>query len=534
MALLSAFALFALISGSWAYKNLSITIQSDGSLKISETLDSSADVEAIYTEAMNETGWDILEVKINVIQHAYSVSDNQRMFAAGVAEGYFTSLGIYQLYTNIQNTSFWDYTNGPPQNLQTFMQQQATYMNQQIAKNPTDPFWQYADLLRQQLSGLQYGYNLTAASNGVPTYTDSWPFVFLNLVGDLLDLQSALNPSQRLDWHDYSPEEYLRLSLMRGRCSAMVKITPEIDNLFIGHSAWFIFQNTIRIFKRYKFAFETVPTATHHMLFSSYPGYLESLDDFYIMDSGLAMLQTTNGIPNTTLYDLVTPQSLYAWQRVRIANALSKTGQEWYQNVANQNSGTYNNQYMVINYGSFKANEPLPDNFLWVVEQIPGYVEGADMTQVVERGYWGSFNIPAFEKVYNMSGYPELVEKQGVANSYDLAPRARIFRRDANSVSDLDSFKAFLRYNDYKQDPIENNDPMWAICSRGDLLPASEDPSPFGCYDTKVANLSMILSMQASVINGPTYDDLPPFDWSDWPQYANVHNGIPDLMKFDW
>lgn len=192
------------------------------------------------------------------------------------------------------------------------------------------------------------------------------------------------------------------------------------------------------------------------MMFSSYPGYLESLDDFYIMDSGLAMLQTTNGIPNTTLYDEVTSSSLYAWQRVRIANALSKTGEEWYNNVANQNSGTYNNQYMVINYAIFKKNNPLPNGFLWVIEQIPGYVEGADMTNIVERGYWGSYNVPAFERVYNMSGYPELVQAHGVSNSYDLAPRARIFRRDATSVSDLDSYKKFLRYNNYQKDELES------------------------------------------------------------------------------
>merc|ERR1712154_749649 len=163
-------------------------------------------------------------------------------------------------------------------------------------------------------------------------------------------------------------------------------------------------------------------------MFSSYPGYLESLDDFYVMNSGLAMLQTTNGIPN----------------------ALSKTGQEWYSNVANQNSGTYNNQYMVINYAMSKKNEPLPNDFLWVIEQIPGYVEGADMTQILERGYWASYNVPAFEKVFNMSGYPALVAAHGVENSYDLAPRARIFRRDANGVSNLEEYKALLRYNDYK------------------------------------------------------------------------------------
>ena len=69
-------------------------------------------------------------------------------------------------------------------------------------------------------------------------------------------------------------------------------------------------------------------------------GFLESLDDFYLMSSKLVMLQTTNNIFKTALYDLVTPQSLFAWQRVRVANALARSGQEWYTVVSKYNSGT--------------------------------------------------------------------------------------------------------------------------------------------------------------------------------------------------
>ena len=186
-------ALSASVLSAGITKNLSITIQSDGSLEIDSSLDSTADVEAIYIDSMNETGWDILEIKINVIKHSYSVTDNQRAFAAGVAEGYLTSLPIYQTYQNIINTSFWDFTDGPEPNLVEFLDEQSTYMNEQISQNQNDSFWQYAALLQQQLSGLQYGYNLTAPNYDIPTYNDSWPFQFLNLAGDLLDLMSALS-----------------------------------------------------------------------------------------------------------------------------------------------------------------------------------------------------------------------------------------------------------------------------------------------------------------------------------------------------
>lgn len=71
-------------------------------------------------------------------------------------------------------------------------------------------------------------------------------------------------------------------------------------------------------------------------------GFLESLDDFYLMSSKLVMLQTTNNVFNTSLYDLVIPQSVFAWQRVRVANMLARSGKEWYTTVSKYNSGTVN------------------------------------------------------------------------------------------------------------------------------------------------------------------------------------------------
>jgi hypothetical protein len=84
-----------------------------------------------------------------------------------------------------------------------------------------------------------------------------------------------------------------------------------------------------------------------------------SLDDFYVMDSGLVMLQTTINCLNSTLYDNVSPKSLLAWQRVRVANQLSSTGEEWAVNSMKYNSGTYNNQYMVIDTKLWEAGKPL-------------------------------------------------------------------------------------------------------------------------------------------------------------------------------
>ena len=39
-----------------------------------------------------------------------------------------------------------------------------------------------------------------------------------------------------------------------------------------------------------------------------------------------------------------------------------------------------------------------------------------------------------FQQIYDLSGYPEFVKKHGLSYSYQLAPRAEIFRRDQGKV----------------------------------------------------------------------------------------------------
>ena len=48
--------------------------------------------------------------------------------------------------------------------------------------------------------------------------------------------------------------------------------------------------------------------------------------------------------------------------------------------------GTYNNQYMVIDLKRIRLSERISDGALWVVEQIPGLVEGGDQTDILRTG----------------------------------------------------------------------------------------------------------------------------------------------------
>ena len=112
-------------------------------------------------------------------------------------------------------------------------------------------------------------------------------------------------------------------------------------------------------------------------------------------------------------------------------------------------------------------------------------------SDALRLGYWASFNVPFYNSVYEHMGYPSMVKKFGNYFTHDLCPRAQIFRRDQGKVTDIDALKKIMRYNDYQNDPysIDTNgkpNPMYAICSRGDLK--SKGASPGGCYDTKVTS----------------------------------------------
>ncbi len=53
---------------------------------------------------------------------------------------------------------------------------------------------------------------------------------------------------------------------------------------------------------------------------------------------------------------------------------MANSGKEWYEIFAKYNSGTYNNQYMIVDYKLFKPFNALQANTLWIVEQMPGNV----------------------------------------------------------------------------------------------------------------------------------------------------------------
>ena len=81
--------------------------------------------------------------------------------------------------------------------------------------------------------------------------------------------------------------------------------------------------------------------------------------------------------------------------RIIVANRLAVDGNSWCFFFEKFNSGTYNNQWMILDYKLFEPGKPLKPDTLWILEQLPGIVEMADMTVLLEeQRYWASYNVP--------------------------------------------------------------------------------------------------------------------------------------------
>lgn len=480
-----------------------------------------------YNNSIQTNGWGILEIKAG---YGKTTTNVDILYAAGYLEGVLTAEQIWQNYQNMNSYFLKNRDEKTLKNLKNFVTAQDTWVDLMISKhNGTDPFWRHVGYVRAQLLGLYAGYSSVAH----PSWdTDLFMVQLLNLAGDLLDLITVVDSSSQPNLDKMTPHEIYQYVTFKGHCSALIKVMGAYEDMFMGHSSWFTYSATMRIYKMYDFNVDDPATSAKKMAFSSYAGYLESLDDYYQLSSNMVLLQTTNNIFDTSLYRLVKPQSLFAWQRVRVANMMANSGQEWSNLIAMYNSGTYNNQYMVVDLKHVKIGEELQTGALWVAEQIPGLVVARDQTHILRMGYWPSYNVPFYEEIYNRSGYPDFVKKRGLNYSYQLAPRAKIFRRDQAKVTDLQAMKDILRYNDYLHDPYSENSSCNTICCRGDL--DDENPRPDGCYDTKVSDVSMALDLQSDIISGPTQSHgLPPFSWTGI--FASApHVGLPDEYNFDW
>lgn len=321
------------------------------------------------------------------------------------------------------------------------------------------------------------------------TLTD---LLLLEASGDLYDIIPAVNPELfDLRVGELSASQFFDLWHSKVSCSAMIKIKSDNSDVFAAHTTWTSYQNMLRIYKHYNLG-----GGQYKSSHSSKPGMIYSKDDFYVLPvHHLVVMETTNGVMNEDIYSNVTPKSLLTWQRLPLCNTLAKNGREWVDLVARYNSGTYANQWMVLDMKLFQKGVGVlsSTDFLWITELAPGYAISRDVTKVMleQDGYWPSYNVPYTKEMYEVSGFQAAYDTYGDEYSYEKCTRAQIFQRNQSMIQSFDAMKRMLRYNNYLNDPLSQDNAALAISSRYDLR--SSNPLAYGGVDTKATSYSRMM-----------------------------------------
>jgi hypothetical protein len=550
-----------------------------------------------YNDTIHTDGWSYLAIYSNE-----TVSNALQARAAGFIEGALTHQRIWEFATNHNN----DYSWSPK--LRDYVDTNNKWMNDQIkraasiASGTKDSiYWEQVSLLLEQQKGLYAGYNKYAASG--QTISEEL-MLSLSMHSDMDTLcplfggcgskyasKSASSNSATAKTMNGKPDDEnddappsappSAPNRMKDHCSVIVKLVPKKNELYTAHTTWTGFEDMTRIFKMYDLPYsfsstgstsatETAVVPGSRIAFSSYPGNLFSTDDWYTLSSGLAVTETTIDNHNTTLWKHVVPTgTVLTWIRTMVANRLATNGPDWASSFSKYNSGTYNNEFHVVDYNLFEkytnnldnsdddddtSSLLLPLNVLTIVDQMPGHVEIMDMTsRLNENGYWSSYNRPGLPKTYAIANYTETVKEYGNHYSHQYSSRGQLFQLLHSQITDEDQLKRVMRFNQFNNSNLPKSitnqmcasgpSASNAISERGDLTPLSSNcgsdvnQQDEGGIDMKYTTAQLMKEKEglgAVAQSGPTYDDQPVFVWSNSP-FKNVsHVGQPDRWEFPY
>eukprot|EP01086_Lenisia_limosa_P015701 TRINITY_DN5198_c0_g1_i1.p1 TRINITY_DN5198_c0_g1~~TRINITY_DN5198_c0_g1_i1.p1 ORF type:complete len:555 (-),score=142.75 TRINITY_DN5198_c0_g1_i1:46-1611(-) len=470
---------------------------------------------AVYSDnQQNSAGWGKLTIKTNE-----GFPEVQQATCAGALEGRLTATEIANIYYNFYTEVFGGLSPpGIPEGVISYFKTQIKFAKDIASSDPT------IQRLLAQVENIQRFAQ--QQDKDVPDFLHF--YIFLS-AGDLYEIMPAFSEHRM----QFSPAE---LPGVFHECSSIIKVLE--NDIYFGQNTWRSYSLMApRVYKFYDFAYNRQYPGGPQQ-FSSTPGYPFSKDDFYVLGSGLVVMETTNGVYNETILKNISPESLLFWQRVVKANTEARYPEDWVKLFVENNSGTYNNQWMVFDVrgSAFQVhnNMPIPPGSFWIVEQAADKTLAQDMTNVLNsKTYWASYNIPFSPEIYKYMGYEEKAKKDPEGFSYTDCPRAKIFRRDHHTIKSMEDMKRIMRYNEFQTDPLSKNSSYNAIASRGDL--STEKKRGFGAIDAKFTNSYMAEDMMSWAAMGPTWDDQEPFSWSQDADIAKQpHHGHPNEFQYEW
>ena len=511
-----------------------------------------------FVSSLNVTGWHTLDIATN----ATEPDDALTSYAAGFAEGYLT----------VESSTFYagntGATNVNSKKLQKFLDENLAWIDAQVSAdwpiNADANYWATVGSVIEQTRGVAAGH---AAAGGPLLFGDVYNAIIQG--GDIFNLAGVYGVGVDAEAEGRYHKSSAVSGIRSDHCSALIRLLPNNADIIAAHTTWSAFENMLRIVKRYDMALpgaSGVPVAGRFVSLSGYPLLQQySSDDFYLISSGLITLETTIDNNNATLAkEFASTAVVLEWLRNIVANRLARTSSEWATLFSRFASGTYTNSWMILDTNLFIQGKAPVQGTLLVVEEMPGFIRVHDRTdELINDGFWASYNVPSDEFIFNISGQQLLVDEYGGASGagayYTFAntSRANIFRRDAPKVIDETSMRALIRYNDYKNDPLSKQacgiDPPYSATNsisdrsdlnikKGDYLVPDLGHGDSAGIDGKVVLASRLINadrihgeLPFAVISGPTSSaSCPSFSWAT-ASFKAQHTGLPETYdSFNW
>jgi hypothetical protein len=522
-----ALLLTASVSASFVVTNATCYYK-DGRYTAAPGINPLGVANAVYNQSINASGWYQLRVTGNA-----TFPDAQIAYCAGYVEGYLSAYDIYNHFSLIKDIKGYPRTapgsnaSWYPEPVYGFIESNRRFVAEAIEAFVDDPWWREVGLIYQQFLGLAAGYNDSAALADHPERVmglfDHW---FMQSAGDMFDIAEI--------FHDNRPTQEFR-----DHCSGLVKITENYDDIFFAHDAWSDFRELHGQLKEYRLNLKAF--RAKRIILSTRIGKLSSYDDFYITDSGLFVLETTMNNYNDSLYDRVVPECVFTWMRAVHACWTAENGSDWGNRFVRHNSGTYNNQYVIVDTNKFVRKSKPTTDLLWIVEQFPGVYRMTDVTfQLVRDTYFPSVNMPWHDDLYALAGYPAYVASLGIYGDYRSnykGPRYLIAQRDAKRIKTFENFTAFMRYNQWWRDPYSQGDAAQQIASRYDQRPPSTPygaRNSFGDLDTKAVRWTEAATLfRFHAIASPPTNGITAWDFNTT-TFNISWDGLPAYWDFPW
>ncbi|KAL0230824.1 hypothetical protein PCE1_003201 [Barthelona sp. PCE] len=456
-------------------------------LRFSDKLDTASLAFGSFNNSLTDAGFSTLVIESNHLPNR-----NTGVFkAVGFLEGVLTKKTILTSYNLFQKGLCDDFgtstcTDLPPAVI-SFMKKNIKWSRTMIKGQ--GKFLQGASQWFQQFDGML---------EALPTLKD-YQLFSLMAAGDFDDLTTVLNKKLVKDIDFYQTNTH---------CSSSVRLTA--TDLFVSHVTWDSFSNLpFHIAKRYR-----VGGSWYSV--SASPAHFHSVDDFWRLSSNIVVMETSFNIFNHDIYERVTPESFLNFIRLYSAVTMFPNDAEAIANaIIMYNSGTYNNQYMIIDYNkAVDQNNKLTllTGAVWISEYIPGFTNVQDVTSLVvnditsasiaKPGFWPSFNVPYDKTLYRLAGYEAYVHTlpkwMETYWTYYNSSRYNQFMNYMPGVQNYDDYIKLMRRNDFRMPySYSNGDPAQSLSSRYDLRPSTckyGHAHDFGAHDIKVVNRAMVMS----------------------------------------